>query len=185
MIQIVTPPAVELVDGTDVQTFLRLDSDDYNDRLQQFATSARIMAENYTRRAFITQTWQLMLDYKDVFKNYDYIVLPRPPLQSIANITTYNDVGTSIAQNDTSYFADTFSEPGRAVLKTGYTWNYTRMRTGMVVEYVCGYGDTADKVPQDIQDAIMEAAAYFFTQGTTGVLPPDVITKLQPYRIYL
>jgi uncharacterized phiE125 gp8 family phage protein len=185
MIKLKEGPAIELVDGTDVQTFLRMDSTDYNTRLAEMAIAARIMAENYTRRAFITQTWELMLDYKDVFKNYDYVMLARPPLQSITSITTYNDVGAGLVQNATSYFADVYSEPGRAVLKTGYVWNYTRMHNGMLIEYVCGYGDAASDVPQDIIDAITEAAAYFYTQGTTGVLPPDVITKLQPYRIYL
>jgi uncharacterized phiE125 gp8 family phage protein len=185
MIKIKTPPAIELVDGTDVQTFLRLDSSDYNDRLSEMATSARIMAENYTRRAFITQSWELMLDYSAVFKNYDYIMLPRPPLQSITSIKTFNDVGAAHTQLSTSYYADVYTEPGRAVLNVGAVWGYCRQHNGMLVEYVGGYGDDVADVPQDIIDAITEAAAYFYTQGTTGVLPPDVITKLQPYRIYL
>jgi len=75
MIQIVTQPAVEPVSGADVRKFLRMDSTDYTEDLARMATSARIMAENYTRRAFITQSWMLSVDIDKVL---DEITIPRP-----------------------------------------------------------------------------------------------------------
>jgi uncharacterized phiE125 gp8 family phage protein len=185
MIQIVTPPVDEPVDGADVQTFLRLDSDDYNDRLQQFATSARIAAENYTRRAFITQTWVQTLDIVQV---QDNIAIMRPPLQQIDNITFYNTKDAAVLQDPTQYNVDTTSEPCRIYLKIGYAWAMgiaLRNYDCMAITFDAGYGDLASDVPQEIRDCIIEAAAYYFTQGSTGVLPPDVITKLQTYRVYL
>ena len=185
MIQIVAPPIDEPVEGSDVALFLRLDSDDYNDRLQQFATSARIAAENYTRRAFITQTWVSMLDIQQI---KDKIIIPRPPLQQIDDITFYNMKDAAVLQDPTQYNVNTQAEPANIFLKIGYAWakgialrNYDCME----ITFDAGYGDLASDVPQEIRDCIIEAAAYYFTQGITGVMPPDVITKLQPYRIYL
>jgi uncharacterized phiE125 gp8 family phage protein len=173
------------VDGADVALFLRLDSDDYNDRLQQFATSARIAAENYTRRAFITQTWVKMIDIQEI---KDRIIIPRPPLQQIDNITFYTTADATVLQDPTQYNIDSNSEPGNIFLKIGYAWAKgiaLRNYDCMAITFDAGYGDLASDVPQEIRDCIIEAAAYYFTQGTTGVMPADVITKLQPYRIYL
>jgi uncharacterized phiE125 gp8 family phage protein len=149
------------------------------------ATSARIMAENYTRRAFITQSWMLSVDIDKVL---DEITIPRPPLQSITGINIYGTMDALTIQNPLLYNTDTTSEPGRIYLKIGYMWGdgiAMRTRNCMQITYKSGYGDAKGDVPQVIQDSIAETAAYYFVQGTTGVLPPDVITKLQPYRIYL
>jgi uncharacterized phiE125 gp8 family phage protein len=185
MIKLVTPPVDEPVSGPDVALFLRLDSDDYNDRLQQFATSARIAAENYTRRAFITQTWVQSLDIQQI---QDKITIPRPPLQQIDNITFYNTKDAAVLQDPTQYNVDLTSDPSTIFLKIGYAWAMgiaLRNYNSMEITFDAGYGDLASDVPQEIRDCIIEAAAYYFTQGSTGVLPPDVITKLQQYRIYL
>src|SRR5665647_3030915 len=90
MLKLKTAPASQVVLGTDVQEYLRLDSTAYNTTLGNYVTMARMQAEAYTRRAFITQTWYLMLDSREISEE---IKIPRPPLVS-ATILTYNDVGT-------------------------------------------------------------------------------------------
>jgi uncharacterized phiE125 gp8 family phage protein len=185
MIKLKAGPEVEPVVGSDVQTFLRLDSTDYNVRLGQMAKAARIACENYTRRAFITQTWQLTLNIDQI---RDTIKIPRPPLHAIRSIKIFRTKDDMVYQNPAHFNTDIVSEPGCVFLKIGYAWGLgvaMRNHQSMIVEYIAGFGDSPDDVPQDIKDSITETAAYYFTQGTTGVLPPDVITKLQPYRIYL
>lgn len=50
-----------------------------NDLLNAFIVAARQYTEDYQRRAFVTQTWELWLDK---FPSKDYIDIPLPPLQS-------------------------------------------------------------------------------------------------------
>jgi len=140
---------------------------------------ARMQAEAYTRRAFITQTWYLMLDSREI---NEVISIPRPPLIS-ATILTYNDAGTPATQDAASYTVDTYSEPGRIYLNPGYTWNYTRERNGMLIEFIAGYGAAATDVPADIKMAITEAAALYFNSGEVGNLPDKVKDRLKSYQV--
>jgi len=179
MLKLKTAPASQVVLGTDVQEYLRLDSTAYNTTLGNYVTMARMQAEAYTRRAFITQTWYLMLDSREINEE---IKIPRPPLQS-ATILTYNDAGTPAAQDAASYTVDTYSEPGRIYLNPGYTWNYTRERNGMLIEFIAGYGAAATDVPADIKMAITEAAAIYYNSGEVGALPTKVIDRLKQYQV--
>jgi len=179
MLKLKTGPAAEPVLNTDVQTYLRLDSTAYNTTLTNYEIMARQQAEAYTRRAFITQTWYLMLDSREI---NEVITIPRPPLQS-ATILTYNDAGAPTAQDAASYTVDTYSEPGRIYLNPGYTWNYTRDRNGMLIEFIAGYGAAATDVPADIKMAITEAAAIYYNSGELGYLPRKVQDRLQPYQV--
>ena len=179
MLKLKTAPVVEPVLNTDVQVYLRLDSTAYNTTLTNYAIMARRQAEEYTRRAFITQTWYLMLDASEVL---EVIKIPRPPLVS-AVITTYDDAGTPTTQPFASYTADTYREPGRIYLNPGYTWGYTRERNGMLIEFVAGYGAASTNVPVDIIMAITEAAALYYNSGEVGELPTKVINRLDPYQV--
>ena len=140
---------------------------------------ARMQAEAYTRRAFITQTWYLMLDSREI---NEVISIPRPPLIS-ATILTYNDAGTPATQDALSYTVDTYSDPGRIYLNPGYTWNYTRERNGMLIEFIAGYGAAATDVPADIKMAITEAAALYYNSGEVGNLPDKVKDRLKSYQV--
>jgi uncharacterized phiE125 gp8 family phage protein len=182
MIKLKTAPATDVAVALDVRTFLRMSSSAADATLLELAQAARQYAEDFTRRAFITQTWQKALDYKDV---KDAIWLPRPPLRSIVSITTYNDIGAATVQDAASYTMDTFSEPGWVELLTGYTWGYIRELNGMLIEYTAGYG-AASAVPLPIKRAIIELAAYWFSEpASMGTIPPMTEKKLRPYIVYL
>jgi uncharacterized phiE125 gp8 family phage protein len=179
MLKLKTAPIVEPVLNTDIQTYLRLDSTAYNTTLTNYAIMARRQAEDYTRRAFINQTWYLMLDAWEI---PDVIKIPRPPLVS-ATITTYDDNGTPSTQAPASYTVDTYSEPGRISLNPGYAWNYTRDLNGMLIEFVAGYGAASTNVPVDIIMAITEAAALYYNSGELGYLPRKIQDRLKPYQV--
>jgi uncharacterized phiE125 gp8 family phage protein len=184
MIKLKTAPAAEPVAGTDVQTFLRLASTDANTRLANYAITARTQAENYCKRSFINQSWELMLD---ACKISDTIKLPRPPLVSVTSVKYYDVNHAEATQNSTQYQLDTYSEPGRLIIKTGYVWGAgvaLRDKNALLIEYVAGYGAAGTNVPQDIKDVIIEAAAYYFNEGKIGTLPEDSLKKLQPYVVY-
>ena len=183
MIKLKTAPESDLVAAYEVRDFLRMSSEDYDDTLLLYAQAATKQAEDYCRRAFITQTWQLMLNSTQV---KDIITLPRAaPLQSITSVKVYNDAGTATTESASLYFADTYTEPGRIILYPTASWRYTRDLNGMLIEYVCGYGDFDTDVPTPIKTAIIEAAAYGYVNGKIAELPEDTLQKLKPYRVYL
>ena len=173
MIKIKTASVTEPVSGADVRTYLRMDSSAYDTTLDMFATAARTLAEDYTRRSFTSQTWYMMLDENAVI---DSIALARPPLQSVSSVKVYNDAGTlSAAISNTYYTVDTYNDPGWILLNSGYAWPYMREYNGMLIEFVTGYGLNASDVPAAIRMAITETAANWYNDDRSeGRLPKSM-----------
>src|ERR1035437_1033475 len=92
MLKLKTAAVAEPVLDTDVQTYLRLDTTEYNTPLGNYAIAARQAAEKWTRRSFVNTSWYFTLEDKEVMP--DIITLPRPPLVSITEINTYDWAGT-------------------------------------------------------------------------------------------
>jgi uncharacterized phiE125 gp8 family phage protein len=115
--------------------------------------SARLWVEGHLNRKLITQTWYL---YLDAFPDKDYIRIPLPPLQSVTAITYYDTDGVAHTLAATEYDVDTYDTWAPKVsLKYGKSWPSTTLRpyNGVCVEFVCGYGDAASDVPEDVTNA--------------------------------
>lgn len=182
MLTLKTAPLVEPVLGSDVRAYLRMDSTAYDTVLGNYATAARQAAEKWTRRSFIDTSWYLMLEDYEVYP--DIIKLPRPPLDSITTITTYDWAGVGHVQDPLSYVTDTYSEPGRVFLNIGRIWNVPRRQNNaMLIDYKSGYGAAATDVPMDIKLAITETAAWWYNSGEITDIPQKVTERLQPYRV--
>jgi uncharacterized phiE125 gp8 family phage protein len=182
MLKLLTGPVEEPVAGSDVRTYLRMDSDEYDVVLDDYAVAARQAAEKWTRRSFVDTTWNYMIEDSEIMSD-EVIKLPRPPLESITSIYTYDWAGTAHEQDPTTYVTDVYSEPGRVFLKIGRIWNVPRRQNNaMIFEYISGYGDAED-VPTDIKLAITETAAWWFNSGEITEVPQKVVERLQPYRV--
>jgi uncharacterized phiE125 gp8 family phage protein len=59
----ITAPVDEPLDLAEVKRHLRVEIDDDDDYIQALIAAAREYCEEYTHRAFLTQTWQLLLDH--------------------------------------------------------------------------------------------------------------------------
>ena len=129
--------------------------------LQGLIVAARRIIENVTNRRLIEQTWELALDE---FPYADSIRIPYPPLISITSVTYYDVDEVSATFAATNYHVDTYGEPGNIVLADGSVWPSTTLRTvnGVVIRYVCGYGDEATDVPQEFRQAIKMLAAELY-----------------------
>ena len=150
-------------------------------------TTARDMAETITRRAFITQTWELVLDGFPT----GGIVLPMPPLQSVASIKYIDDNGDQQTLDALLYAVDADSEPGLIVPAYGESWPSTRDEVNAVrVRFVAGYG-SKDDVPEAIKTWIKMRVGTLFVNSTTivtgtivEVLKRDYVDGLlDPYRV--
>lgn len=160
MIKVATAPVTEPVSIDELKAHVRYVGTTEDALLASLLTAAREMVEMQARRSLITQTLDL---YLEAWPNVAYIVLPRPPLQTVTSIT-YTDyagaAGTMAASNYTVYAG---VEPGRIVLTSTGTWPAVSVRPGpsIVVKYVAGYGAAA-VVPVRYKQAIKLLAGYWW-----------------------
>ena len=171
-----TAPAAEPVELSDIVNQLNLAGNEaYTSML---ITAARESAEQYMCRALITQTWRMMLDtwpdgLSDWWEAWHaqlpdeealYIEIPYAPLRSITSINTYDedDVASALVVND-YFLVDTYSTPGRLVLRADATYPVdTRRGNKIEIIYSAGYGATSDSVPASIRLGIMQHVAWMY-----------------------
>lgn len=187
MYHVVTPPAYEPVSLAQLKAYLRIDWTDDDYMLANSISAARQMVEKRLGRALITQTLQnicylpemVMTPLSGVIGNtYSYAIeLPQAPLQAVslveieAQISQWNaltvttdyivdvDFGALVAR----VFLATSALAQWAVALT-YPGQKPRVRT----TYTAGYGDTADTIPWNITQNVLNAAAYLYENRGTG-----------------
>jgi len=158
-------PTEEPVTRTEVKAHLRIDTTDDNTLLDTLISAARHYAENFTRRAFVTQTLVLRMD---AFPATD-IELPRAPAASVTSIAYIDTDGATQTWAAENYTVDVNTKPARIVL--AYDKSYPDTRTvinAVTVTYVAGYGD-ATTVPQGIKLAIKSLVGHWYEnrEGST------------------
>lgn len=170
--KLITPPAIEPVSVAEVKLHARISHAVEDSILEKWVAAARIEAENYQRRAYLGQIWELGLDIFPAVPIY----LPRPPLMQLISIKCYdyadeetvlynegyNPISTTEEggeEPDTNgdFIIDTASEPGRICLAYGKSWPAITLRqiNGLKIRYAAGYGLAADDVPEGVWDAIV------------------------------
>jgi uncharacterized phiE125 gp8 family phage protein len=138
--------------------------------VQRIIRSARKTCEKFQNRAYITQTWDLMLDD---FPNSCEITLPLPPLQHVVwlkyrdanevmqTISFLDPSGTALFSTD-DYMVDAYAQPGRLVLKSSSSWPTVSANIQAVqIRFVAGYGAAAD-VPENVLSAMLLTIADLY-----------------------
>lgn len=209
----ISAPAVEPVTVADLKLQCGLPPDDDSDHVKSYQVNtrfrkairvARRVCENYTRRAFITQTWQMVFDqWPFVDSRYmhrpdqygslgpwgklAFFYVPKPPLQSITTFT-YTDTGgvTQTVSSWGQYQLDPGGEtaPARLCAPVYMLWPPLYPALNAVqLEFIAGYGDAGANVPDEITDAILLQAQYIYDGYRLEKDPPaDVRRNLDPYR---
>jgi hypothetical protein len=164
----ITPPAAEPVLVTDLlnQLGLVMPSDAglaaaLTAGLTGKLVAARADCENYTRLAFITQTWGLKCDsfpgrdFRYLPTGYAALLLPKPPLQSIASFQYVDTAGQlQTLLQETTYGVDPAApiygyqldrggeeQPSKLIVSYPKVWPPTRMvPSNVLVKFRCGYG---------------------------------------------
>ncbi|MDE2030529.1 MAG: phage head-tail connector protein [Alphaproteobacteria bacterium] len=186
---LLTPPAAEPVTLADAKQQARIDTTADDTLVTALITGARQWAEEYTARAFITQSWRLTLDlwpgavekWWDGVKqgpitgldDINYISLPRAPLQSVTSVTSYDNADNGTLWDAGNYFVDTVRAPGRIALRMGAVWPVPlRLTNGIVIDYVSGYGSDGTSVPEPIKTAIRQLVAHWYEyRGEAATAP--------------
>jgi Phage gp6-like head-tail connector protein len=202
---LLTAPAVEPVIVPDAVAWLRLDDSSDSAVLTQLIIAARQAAEEYLRRSLITQTWKLTLDLVGTpLENrleagtynlpitalygglYSRIELPKPPVQSITSVVTYDLSNTSSTYDPSNYFLDTAGQ--RLCLNFGSIWpSNLRRNAAAEVTFKTGYGDDATTVPQAIKTGLLIHVASLYEQrgqcADAMDIPPGARQLYNQYRV--
>src|SRR5262245_51885551 len=116
-LRLISGPTVEPITLTEAKAHLRVDHTADDTLIAMYIAAARTDCEEWTARAFVAQTWELVLDeFPD-----DEILLPRPPLQSVESIKYDDADGLEQTLATTEYAVDDASQPGWVVpVTTGW-----------------------------------------------------------------
>jgi uncharacterized phiE125 gp8 family phage protein len=204
--KLITPPTAEPVTLDDAKAQARVDTNVDDALLTSLVTAARQWCEQYTGRAFITQTWQMWLDTWPVaieawwdgvrqgpisdLDEISFVSLPRPPLVSVNSVTYYDNDDNATVWDASNYFVDTIREPGRLALRLGSVWPVpTRITNGIGIEYVAGYGSDADDVPEVIKTAIRQLVSHWYEHrgeaATSASTRGTVVTPMTPVPLVI
>jgi hypothetical protein len=208
---VTTPPENEPVTLETVRNFLRVYWFEDDPLISSMITTARMMCEQYTARAFVEQTlqWTVKLDHQErdytglgnlAFTNggfwgpsirtHDTLELPRCSVQSLVSLTVLDSQGTSVTLTDSTYNLDIALDPARlcifwncvAQLESPPVWPIQHIQA----TFVAAYGD--EGIPMPISQAIMILTNYLYMwRGNAkeqAEIPPQVQYLLNPYRIY-
>lgn len=185
---LVTAPALSPVTLTEAKSYLRVDADDDDARIEQLIRAVTRKAEEFTRRAFLTQTWELSFDSAPPNR----IEIPRPPLLSIVSIKSYDEAGTEAVFDLNNIWVDKRSTPGRIALKEGVEWP-TELRPidSIVIQFIAGYGTKPENVDDGIREGILRGVATLYAAredaiiGTVAAkLPEGARELLRPYKVF-
>lgn len=160
-LRVITPPTVEPVSVETAKVFLRVDISDDDALIGALIKGARETGEELARRAFLTQTLEMILD--DWPPNL-MLGLMRPPLQSVVSVKYYDE--DNVEATWTDYTVDARSEPGRIHFNSVPGTSLAESG-GVVVRYIAGYGDAPSDVPERLTRAILSLAAYWYENRET------------------
>ena len=185
-LELITPPAIEPVTLDQAKAQARVEISDDDDLISSLITAARVQCEAYLRQSFITTTWQFNLDAFPFWRTWSVIgppiVLPKPPVQTVAWVKYLDNGGNSTTVDPSLYTVDTASRPARIVRDFIQPWPVIGfVPNAAQVQYTSGYGDTADDVPAPIKQAILLLVTYLYAQrgDTEGLAqPPMAVTAL-------
>jgi uncharacterized phiE125 gp8 family phage protein len=184
--RIVAAPLEEPVSLAQAKAHLRVTVADEDAQVLAAIFAAREHAETFTGRAFVTQTWELLLD---AFPAGREIELPFPPLQSVTSVKYIDPDGAEQTFAAANYHVDAVSTPGRVRLKPTAFWpSIADQPNAVTVRFVAGYGGTA-AVPFTIKAAILLVVGHLFEHREENqdfavhAMPLGAERLLWPHRI--
>lgn len=158
----------------EVKAHLRVEHNDEDVLIAALIATARDAAESRTGRSLVTQQWRATLD---AWPADGIIVLPRPPLASVQDVTYLDSDGArqTVAVADTLVTTDTLVGDVRPAY--GKSWPSARQEPGSIrVDYTAGYG-LAAAVPQGIKAWMLLAIGTWYAQRE-AVITGTIVAEL-------
>lgn len=206
-LSLVTPPASEPITLAEAKAHMRIDGTDDDTYIDVLITAARVLAEDYTKRSFINTTWKMFLDKWPCSGGYDRyqggyyeapvtevykavsVIVPKGQLQSVTHIKTYDDADTATTYSADNYYVGAYGNggSGEITIRNGASFpDPTRVRDGIEIQFVAGYGSLASALPVPIKQAILnQVTGLYENRGDCqdGKLSGTSCALLASYRI--
>jgi hypothetical protein len=200
-IRLHTPPAAEPVTLAEAKEQTRVSGSDEDSHLNLCIAAAREYCETYQGRAYVTQTWKVMLDrFPNAGEEWradkgfvtaehttdpGTILLPRAPLQYVTSIAYVDTNGTTQTLSASDYTVDTASEPGRITPAYNESYPSTREQANAVtVTFNAGSATVFTAATTDILTVtgrVFAASDVVRLYNTGGALPAGLSTATDYY----
>lgn len=189
--KVTTAPESEPVELTEAKEFCRIDGTDSDTLLGIFITTAREKCEKYSGLSFVTQERQVVLDK---FPCTRIIYIPNGPVQSVGNISYYDDDGVvQELVSGTDFIVDTNSDICR--IQVVDTWPSTEDRINAItIPFTAGWeiDDVHNPMPSVIKNAVLLEVASMYENRqneiigvTVNKLNADSEALLDTIKVYL
>jgi len=179
-------PALEPVSVSEAKDYLRIDSAIEDPVVASLILAARLHIEGALDIAMLSQGWSLFLD---CWPEDGRVPIPLGPLKSVDAVKVYDADDAAQTVSPETYVVDLSSLRPRLVRQGGALWPRPgRAANGIEIALTAGYGDTPDKVPQPIRQAVLMLAAHWYGEREPVVfdrpdeLPHGVADLLKPFR---
>jgi uncharacterized phiE125 gp8 family phage protein len=167
-LRLITAPAAEPVTLQQAKDHLRVDHSADDTLISGLIAASRVYCEQFTARAFVTQTWELVLDEFPA----NEILIPLPPLQSVTSVKYDDADGFEQTLSALEYTVDDASQPGWIVpAVTGWSPVLFDGINAVRIRFVAGYPpgtnspiDLAANVPQSIKAAMLLHIGQLYDQ---------------------
>lgn len=179
-----SPPAIEPISLAEAKLHLRVDIPDDDALILSLISAAREAAEGECNRAFITQSWQLVLDS---FCDRDAVIdgaiwIDKATVNSIQSVQYMDMTGAWQTMPSTDWVADLVSEPARITPAFGKIWPITMPQIGSVkINFTSGYGATADSVPYGIKAWMKLQIAALYENRSRVVADSRIVALELPF----
>src|SRR5690606_17347953 len=178
-------PAVEPVALAGMKEHLRVTHDSEDALISDLIKAAREELERSTSQALITQGWRLALDG---WPRSGILRLRPSPIASISAVTVFAEDGEGVVLPPDAYQLDSSTNVARLKFKEMPS-NGQRLN-GIEVDFVAGYGDSAEHVPEALKRAMAILVSHWFEfRGAYGAkdqpvsIPDEYLRIIAGYRM--
>ncbi len=160
--KLITAPAKEPITKAEAKLFLKVDHTDDDALIDSMIIAARVHAEKYTSRVFITQTWQFFLN--NFPSNNNDIILPKPPLISVTSVKFTDEDNVQVTFSVDNYSISTNSIRGSIILNPDKEWPSDTLHTAnpIEIEFVAGYGEETTDISELLRSAMLLSIADLY-----------------------
>lgn len=209
-LKLITAPTKEPITLDEAKNHLRVDGNDEDALIANLIAAAREIAENFTGRALMPQSFEYILDdfprnsaasenciefksdnLNPIKNDLSKIRMPKPPTITVNSIKYTDSTGTVNTWDSTNYLVDYESEPCRIAPKTAGAWPSFIPATlnAVRINFTCGYAEGT--LPKSIIQAIKLIVGHLYENREAvnigwkaREMPFGAKFLLASYRIY-
>lgn len=179
-------PTSEPVTVDELRTHLRIDDPAFDNELTRLIVAARKSCEAYLHRQLIHATFQWSFD---LWPGSTSFQMPVGPLSSVTSVQYYDTNSTQQTWSASNYQVDTTELNGSITLASSVTYPSLQVdkKNAIMITFVAGYGSTSASVPENVRQAVLALAGYWFEVpapvnigNITTELPQHISWMLNP-----